>query len=68
MKELENKMDRTEAVELMTSTVDEFNRYQAEQQGIDSEQVEQYIAAARDQMVFVNGMLYDTLKANGVIN
>lgn len=68
MKEWENKMDRTEAVELMTSTVDEFNRYQAEQQGIDHEQVEQYIAAARDQMVFVNGMLYDTLKANGVIN
>ena len=61
-------MDRTEAVELMTNTVDEFNRYQAEQQGIDREQVEQYIAKAREQMVFVNGMLYDTLKANGVIN
>ena len=61
-------MDRTEAVELMTNTVDEFNRYQAEQQGIDREQVEQYIAQAREQMVFVNGMLYDTLKANGVIN
>jgi hypothetical protein len=61
-------MDRTEAVELMTNTVDEFNRYQAEQQGIDPLQVEQYIEAAREQMVFVNGMLYDTLKANGVIN
>jgi hypothetical protein len=32
-----------------------------------SEQIEEYIKAGRQQMEFVNGMLYDVLKTNGVI-
>jgi hypothetical protein len=61
-------MYREEAVKLMSDTIDAFNRYQAEQNGIDQTQIEEYIKTAREQMEFVNGMLYDTLKANGVIN
>ena len=60
-------MYREEAVKLMCDTVDEFNRYQAQQQGISLEQIEEYIVAGREQMEFVNGMLYDVLKTNGVI-
>lgn len=60
-------MYRDEAVALMCDTVDEFNRYQAAQQGVPSEQIEEYIVAGREQMEFVNGMLYDVLKTNGVI-
>ena len=60
-------MDRDIAVELMCNTVDEFNRYQAAQNNIPSDQIEEYIAQSRDQMAFVNGMIYDALKANGII-
>ena len=51
----------------MCDTVDEFNRYQADQQGIPRAQIEEYITQGREQMEFVNGMLYDVLKTNGVI-
>lgn len=60
-------MYREEAVKLMCDTVDEFNRYQAAQNGMASEQIEEFIAAGREQMEFVNGMLYDVLKTNGAI-
>lgn len=61
-------MYRDEAVKLMTDTIDEFNRYQAVQNNIPSDQIEEYIKAGRQQMEFVNGMLYDVLKENGVIS
>ncbi len=51
----------------MCDTVDEYNRYQAQQQMMPSAQIEEFITAGRTQMEFVNGMLYDTLKSNGVI-
>jgi hypothetical protein len=60
-------MYREEAVKLMCDTVDEFNRYQSDQQGIPRAQIEEYITQGRQQMEFVNGMLYDVLKSNGVI-
>jgi hypothetical protein len=60
-------MYREEAVKLMCDTVDEFNRYQADQQRIPRAQIEEYITQGRQQMEFVNGMLYDVLKTNGVI-
>lgn len=61
-------MYRDEAVKLMTDTIDEFNRYQAAQNNVPSDQIEEYIKAGRQQMEFVNGMLYDVLKENGVIS
>ena len=60
-------MYREEAVKLMCDTVDEFNRDQAQQQMMPSEQIEEFITAGRTQMEFVNGMLYDVLKSNGAI-
>ena len=60
-------MYREEAVKLMCDTVDEFNRHQAQQQRMPSEQIEEFITAGRTQMEFVNGMLYDVLKSNGAI-
>jgi hypothetical protein len=61
-------MERDIAVEIMCNTVDEFNRYQAAQNGMPSEQIEEYITQTRDQMAFVNGIIYDALKSNGIIN
>jgi len=60
-------MYRDEAVKLMTDTIDDFNRYQGQANGIPPEQIEEYIQQSREQMEFVNGMLYDVLKSNGVI-
>jgi len=61
-------MYRQEAVKLMCDTVDEYNREQARHNNMDLAAIEDYIAASREQMEFVNGMLYDTLKSNGVIH
>lgn len=61
-------MYRSEVVTLMCDTIDNFNRYQAQQQGAPEEQIEEYIKAGREQMEFVNGLLYDTLKEAGVVS
>ena len=60
-------MYREEAVEIMCQTVNNFNRHQAEENGMDKETIEQFIEQSADQMRFVNGLLYDALKAHGVI-
>jgi predicted methyltransferase len=61
-------MYRDEAVQLMTDTINNFNRQVAAQQGADAKQVEEYIMKAQPELMYVNGMLYDMLKENGVIN
>jgi hypothetical protein len=60
-------MYRDEAVKLMTDTINEFNRYQASQNGVAQEQIEEFITQSKEQLDFVNGMLYDILKENGAI-
>ena len=60
-------MTREEVVTLMCNTVDEFNRYNATQNNFSAEQIEEFILAGRESMEFVNGMLYDVLRENGVI-
>ena len=60
-------MYRDEAIKLMCDTIDQFNRYQAKQNNIPEDQIEEYIKQGRQQMEFVNGMLYDVLKQNGAI-
>lgn len=60
-------MYRDEVVKIMTDTIDNFNRQQAEVHGMPADQIEEYIKQGRQQMEFVNGMLYDVLKENGVI-
>jgi hypothetical protein len=61
-------MYRDEVVKLMTDTIDNFNRMQGQMNNISEEQIEEYIKQGREQMEFVNGMLYDLLAENGVIN
>ena len=60
-------MNREETVKLMCNTIDEFNRYNAAQNNFSSEQIEEFILAGREQMEFVNGLLYDVLREHGVI-
>lgn len=60
-------MNREETVKLMCDTIDEFNRYNAAQSNFSAEQIEEYIASSREQMEFVNGLLYDVLREHGVI-
>lgn len=60
-------MYRDEVIKLMTDTIDNFNRYQGQMNNINEAEIEEYIKQGREQMEFVNGMLYDLLKENGVI-
>jgi transcriptional/translational regulatory protein YebC/TACO1 len=61
-------MYREEAVELMCETVNALNREMATKSNMPSEQIEQFIKQGQYQLKHVNGVLYDTLKENGVIN
>ena len=61
-------MYRDEVVNLMCETVNTLNRKMAAQTNMPSDQIEQFIKQGQDQLKYVNGMLYDTLKENGVIN
>jgi hypothetical protein len=60
-------MYRDEVVKLMSDTIDNMNRQGAQNSGSSSDEIEKFIAAGRPQLDFVNGMLYDLLKNEGVI-
>lgn len=61
-------MYKDEVVKIMTDAIDNFNRYQGQMNNIPEDQIEQFIKQGREQMEFVNGMLYDLLIDNGVIH
>lgn len=61
-------MLRDEVVKLMTDYIDKMNREMAIQANMPSDQVEQQISQQRPQLMYVNGMLYDLLLENGIIN
>jgi hypothetical protein len=61
-------MTKEEVVMLMSDTVDEFNRQSAMHNSYPLDQIEEFIAQGRQQMEYVNGILYDVLKENGVIS
>jgi hypothetical protein len=60
-----NNKDR--AVQIMCDTVENMNRSMAGQNGMTSEQVEQWIESQKENLRYVNGLLYDALAANGFI-
>jgi hypothetical protein len=60
-------MYRDEVVKLMSDAIDSMNRQGAVKSGIPESQIEEFIASGRSQLDFVNGMLYDLLKNEGVI-
>ena len=61
-------MTKEEVVMLMSNTVDEFNRQSAMHNSYPVDQIEEFISQGRQQMEYVNGILYDVLKENGVIS
>jgi len=62
----ENKM-KDSAVEVMSETVEQFNRQMAGQQNMDSAQIEKVISENSHQLRYMNGIIYDALKDNGYI-
>lgn len=60
-------MYKDEAVRVMTDTVEQFNRYLGEKYGLTPEQMEENIEKGRVQLDYMNGLIYDALKQNGVI-
>jgi hypothetical protein len=61
-------MYKNEVVELMTNYVHEMNRQRAYEAKMPSEQLEELIKQATPELMHVNGLLYDLLVENGVIN
>lgn len=60
-------LSREEVVLIMTQTVDDINREIGKAQEMPEEETEKLIAAMREQVVFVNAMLYDKLVESEVI-
>jgi hypothetical protein len=61
-------MLRDEVVELMTNVVNKMNREVGSQHNIPADVLEQQIIAQKEQLDYVNGLLYDELIEYGVIN
>lgn len=60
-------MNREEVINLMSSTVEDINREIGKAQQLPEEEVEKLIAGLREQMLFVNTLVYDKLVETGVI-
>jgi len=56
------------AVEVMSETVEQFNRQMAAQQNMDPAEIEKIINEQSYQLRYMNGIIYDALKDNGYIN
>lgn len=56
------------AVEVMSETVEQFNRQMAAQQNMDPAEIEKIINEQSYQLRYMNGLIYDALKDNGYIN
>ncbi len=60
-------MYRDEAIELMNKTVNDFNRQLIGHGMMTAEDMEEFIKTNAEGLKFMNSLLYDTLKENGVI-
>lgn len=63
----EKKMYRDEVIDLMSDVVNKMNMEQATAAGVPLEAIEEQISQMQNQLHYVNGLLYDVLKDNGVI-
>jgi hypothetical protein len=52
----------------MCETVNAYNRELVNTGAISSQEMEQFIEQGSEQLNFMNGLLYDTLKEHGVIS
>jgi hypothetical protein len=62
------KLYRDEVIELMSNTVNDYNRGMISMGMMSADQVEAFIKENQPQLEYMNGLLYDTLKQHGVIN
>lgn len=62
------RMYREEAVQLMCDTVNNYNRSLVDAGQMSSQEMEAFIEQSAEQLKYMNGLLYDTLKDVGVIN
>jgi hypothetical protein len=60
-------MYRDEAIELMNKTVNDYNRQLIGHGMMSVEDMENFIKTNEESLNFMNSLLYDTLKDNGVI-
>jgi hypothetical protein len=60
-------MYRDEAIELMNKTVNDYNRQLIGHGMMSVEDMENFIKTNEESLRFMNSLLYDTLKDNGVI-
>jgi hypothetical protein len=58
---------RDDVVFLMTQTVDDINREIGKAQNMSEQETESLISGMREQVMFVNALLYDKLVEFGVI-
>jgi hypothetical protein len=61
-------MLRDEVVNVMTEVINNMNREMGAQHNVPSDVLEQQIITQKEQLNYVNGLLYDTLLEYGIIN
>ncbi len=60
-------MYRDEIIQLMCDTVNTYNRSLVDAGAITSQEMESFIEQGAEQLKYMNGLLHDVLKDNGVI-
>jgi hypothetical protein len=60
-------MYRDEVIQLMCDTVNTYNRSLVDAGAITSQEMESFIEQGAEQLKYMNGLLHDVLKDNGVI-
>jgi len=66
-REMVNKMEKQEVVNLITGTVREMNIALARNNNMPEDQIMEMAESATPQMDIISGIIYDVLEANGVI-
>lgn len=61
-------MRREEAIEIMNNAILDMNRRMAEEQNIPSQQIDMTLDQMKPQLTEANGLIFDALYDNGVIN
>jgi len=66
-REMVNKMEKQEVVNLITGTVRDMNIALARNNNMPEDQIMAMAESATPQMDIISGIIYDVLEANGVI-
>jgi hypothetical protein len=66
-REMVNKMEKQEVVNLITGAVRDMNIALARSNNMPEDQIMKMAESATPQMDIISGIIYDVLEANGVI-